>query len=188
MLGHATGQQYHAVDHRNGRHHLLSSSFTPSSSGSSSADETHPPSSQEQASNKEKELQKQLDTARRDLETERARLWSFEADMSLTLTDVQHEVAEYKNQLALVALSLENEYRDWEMVRGRLESQVERERLKVRARDVQIHELKLSKEQETAALSGQLSTLRHQLEAENRALREQLRQPERDAVHSQPVH
>ena len=92
--------------------------------------------------------------------------------MQLTLADVEREVGEYKHQLEMVALSLENEYRDWERVRGRLESQVERERLKVRARDVQIHELKLSKEQETAGLSCQLSTLRHQLESENRELRE----------------
>jgi chromosome segregation ATPase len=159
------------VGNRNG---LLSSSLTPSSIGSSSADEQHPPplSSHEQASNKERELQKQLDAACRELEQERRRLWSCEAQMQLTLADVEREVGEYKHQLEMVALSLENEYRDWERVRGRLESQVERERLKVRARDVQIHELKLSKEQETAGLSCQLSTLRHQLESENRELRE----------------
>ena len=169
------------MGNRNGRH-LLSSSLTPSSSGSSSADEQHPPplSSHEQASNKERELQKQLDTARRELEEERQRLWSCEAQMQLTLADVEREVGEYKHQLDMVALSLGNEYRDWERVRGRLESQVERERLNVRARDVQIHELKLSKEQETAALSCQLSTLRHQLESENRQPREQ--RAKRDVV------
>ena len=102
--------------------------------------------------------------------------------METALADIQKEVSECKSQLQMMAVSLENEYRDWEAVRGRLESQVERERLKVRARDVQIHELKLSKEQETAALSCQLSSLRHQLEAENRQLREQLRQTKRDPV------
>ena len=65
---------------------------------------------------------------------------------------------------------------DWEMVRAWLETHVEQERLKVYSRDIQIHELKLSKEQETATLSNQLVTVRNQLETENRSLREQLRQ------------
>lgn len=171
------------MDNRNGGRHLLSAA----SSASSSADE-HPSassSSYEQASNKERELQKQLDTARHELEEERARLWASEADMTLTLADVEREVADYKNQLCSLSLTLENEYRDWEMVRGRLESLVERERLKVRARDVQIHELKLSREQETAALSSQVTALRHQLESEVKVQWEH--NTSRDTVHTQPV-
>ena len=106
--------------------------------------------------------------------------------MELTLTDIEQEVCRYKNQLSLVVSSLEREYRDWETVRGRLETQVERERLKVRARDVQIHELKLSKEQEMSALSSQLMALRHQLESDNRELKEHML--DSSVCTKQPVH
>ena len=85
-------------------------------------------------------------------------------------------MCEYKNQLVLVKNSLESEHRDWETVRARLETRIEREKLKIRSRDLEILQLKLSKEQETAALSTQLVTIRNQLEAENRSLREQLQQ------------
>ena len=126
--------------------------------------------------NREKELQEQLDAAKKELEEERESVWLCKSELQLALSSIEWEVCEYKNQLVLVKNSLESEHRDWEMVRARLETQVERERLKVRARDVQIHELKLSKEQEIAALTNQLVTVRTHLEAENRSLREQLRQ------------
>ena len=130
----------------------------------------------EQASTRERELQEQLDAAKKELEDERERAWLCKSELQLAISNIEREVCEFKNQLVLAKDSLESEHRDWEMVRARLETQVERERLKVRSRDVQIHELKLSKEQETAALSSQLVTVRKQLETENRSLREQLRQ------------
>ena len=169
-----TGQR----NNTQGRRHLLPSSFTPSSSGSSSVDEQNYPSvsvsHDEQISNREKQLQRQLDTTRRELEKERARLWSYKTEVELTLTDIGKEVCEYKNQLVLLASAMEREYNNWKTVQARLEAQIEQERLKVRSRDVLIHELKLSKEQESAALSNQLSIIRHQLETENNDLSHQL--------------
>ena len=169
-----TGQR----NNTQGRRHLLPSSFTPSSSGSSSVDEQNYPSvsvsHDEQISNREKQLQRQLDTTRRELEEERARLWSYKTEVELTLTDIGKEVCEYKNQLVLLASAMEREYNNWKTVQARLEAQIEQERLKVRSRDVLIHELKLSKEQESAALSNQLSIIRHQLETENNDLSHQL--------------
>jgi chromosome segregation ATPase len=154
------------MDNHNGGHSL--------SSGSSHHEDEY--AFYEQASNREKELQEQLDAAKKELEEERESVWLCKSELQLALSSIEREVCEYKNQLVLVKNSLESEHRDWEMVRARLETQVERERLKVRARDVQIHELKLSKEQEIAALTNQLVTVRNHLETENRSLREQLRQ------------
>ena len=163
----ATGHRCNTMDNRNGRH-LMSTS----TSASSSSDEIT--TIHEQASNRERELQKQLDTARRELEEERERVWAPEADVEVALSAVEGELCEFNNQLESMRMCLETEHRDWEAIRGRLETQVERERLKVRSRDVQIHQLKLSKEQETAALSNQLTATRNRLETENRSLREQL--------------
>lgn len=128
----------------------------------------------EQSSDRERELQKQLDATKKELKEERERMWANEAELQLALSSMEQEVCEYKNQLMLVKNTLESEHRDWETIRAKLESQIERERLKVRSRDVEIHQLKLSKEQETATLSTQLVSVRKQIEAENRSLREQL--------------
>ena len=160
------------MENRNGRH-LLSNSTSGSSSSTSNYVEEHT-NFYEQASNKERELQKQLDSVKKQLEEERERMWSSEADMQVTLSGIKREVCEFKNQLMLMRTCIESEHREWETIRGRLETQIERERLKVRSRDVHIHELKLSKEQETATLSNQLTLIRNQLETENRSLREQL--------------
>lgn len=164
------GNHYNALDNRNGGHLL--------SSGTHREDEH---TFHEQSSNRERELQRQLDATKKELKEERERMWSNEAELQLALSSMEQEVCEYKNQLMLVKNTLESEHRDWETIRARLESQIERERLKVRSRDVEIHQLKLSKEQETATLSTQLVSVRKQLEAENRSLREQLRQSKVDS-------
>lgn len=171
------GSHYNAMDNRNGGHLL--------SSGATREDEH---TFHEQASNRERELHKELDATKKELEEERERMGSNEAELQLALSGMEQEVCEYKNQLMLVKNTLENEHREWETLRARLESQIERERLNVRSRDVEIHELKLSKEQETAALSTQLVSVRNQLEAENRLLREQLRQFTIAQVDNQPTH
>ena len=154
------------MDNHNGGHSL--------SSGSSHREDEY--AFYEHASNRERELQEQLDAAKKELEEERERAWLCKSELQLAMSSIEREVCEFKNQLVLAKDCLESEHRDWEMVRARLETHIEQERLKVHSRDVQIHELKLSKEQETAALSNQLVTVRNQLETENRSLREQLRQ------------
>ena len=153
------------MDNRNGGHLL--------SSGSTAEDEH---TFHEQASNRERELQKQLDAAKSELEQERERMWAKEEELRNTLSSIEQEVCEYKGQLVLVKMGMEAENREWESMMGRLETQVERERLNVRSRDVEIHQLRLAKEQETAMLNSRLVTVRTELEAENRSLREQLRQ------------
>ena len=65
----------------------------------------------------------------------------YKSELQLAISNIEQAVCEFKNQLVLAKDSLESEHRDWEMVRARLETQVERERLKVHSRDVQIHEL-----------------------------------------------
>ena len=153
------------MDNRNGGHLL--------SSGSTAEDEH---TFHEQASNRERELQKQLDAAKRELEQERERVWAKEEELQNTLSSIEQEVCEYKGQLVLVKMGMEAENREWDSMKGRLETQVERERLNVRSQDVEIHQLRLAKEQEAAMLNSRLVTVRTELEAENRSLREQLRQ------------
>ena len=162
LLSPVVGNHYNALDNRNGGHSL--------SSGTHHEDEH----TFEQSSSRERELQKQLDATKKELKEERERMWANESELQLALSSMEQEVCEYKNQLMLVKNTLESEHRDWETIRAKLESQIERERLKVRSRDVEIHQLKLSKEQETATLSTQLASVRKQLETENRSLREQL--------------
>ena len=101
-------------------------------------------------------------------------MWSSETELHITLSTIEQELCEYRNQLGQLRKRLETEHRDWDKIRARLETQVEHERLKVRSRDVQIHELKLSKEQEIAALSNQLISVTNRLETENGLLRGQL--------------
>lgn len=111
---------------------------------------------------------------KKELEKERQKLRSNETELQDIIFSVEKEVMDYRKQLEMVKRQLEKENSEWEALTKRLEMELETEKLKVEARDAELHRLVLANEQEVGEQRNYLESVKSELESENRALKEKI--------------
>ena len=123
---------------------------------------------------RERELMRELELTKRELEKEKQKLRSNEMKLQDIISSVEKEVLDYRKQLEQVKRQLEKENSEWEALTQRLEMELETEKLKVEARDAELHTLVLVNEQEVGEQRTYLELMKSELESENKALKEKV--------------
>ena len=131
------GVQYHTITSLNStRNHIRSErpANVPNNTG-------------REPSMRERDLSRQLEAAKKDLEEEKQRHLSKELELQNMIIGIEGELVEYRVELEAVERELRRENEELEGVRRRLEAELESVKRKLHAKETELNRLRYPKKQ-----------------------------------------